>query len=163
MMALSLAVAFLIRAVLVLLFLPFSALDKIFNFKGAVGQAEGTLHGRPLAIAAILVGLFIEVVMSLCILTGFADRVAAFVLAGYCGVTALLWKQFWRPGDFWTSSSGQARGLFWDFLKNFALAAGFLFITFGTDARSVHRFFEAPLSSTHPYHLVQETLNRDSR
>jgi uncharacterized membrane protein YphA (DoxX/SURF4 family) len=34
------------------------------------------------------------------VLTGIADRFAAFVLAGYCGVTALLWKQFWKPGDF---------------------------------------------------------------
>jgi putative oxidoreductase len=151
MAALSVMIAFMIRMVLVLLFFPFSALDKMLNFNGAVAQAEESIPTRKLAVAAICAGLFIEIVMSLCILTGFADRAAAFVLAGYCGLTALLWKQFWKPDDFWTSNTGKARSLFWDFLKNFALAAGFLFITFGTDARSVHRFFEAPLSSTHPY------------
>ena len=65
--------------------------------------------------------------MSLGVVTGIADRACAFVLAGYCGVTALLWKQFWKPGDFWISNTGQGRSLFWDFLKNFALGAG-LFI-----------------------------------
>jgi putative oxidoreductase len=38
--------------------------------------------------------------MSLGVVTGLADRACAFVLAGYCGVTALLWKQLWKPGDF---------------------------------------------------------------
>jgi putative oxidoreductase len=87
--------------------------------------------------------------MSLCILTGTADRAAAFVMAGYCGVTALLWKQFWVPGDF--RAGGKGRALFWDFLKNFALAGGFLLITFGTGAGTVETFFADPLGSTHPY------------
>ncbi len=156
MTALFVTIAFLIRVVLVLLFFPFSALDKFFNFRGAVDQAKESIKANGLATFAILTGLFIEVVMSLGIITGFADRAAAFILAGYCGVTALLWKQFWKPGDFWKSSTGKSRSLFWDFLKNFALGAGFLLITFGTDARSVHRFFEAPLSSTHPYNLSPE-------
>jgi len=57
------------------------------------------------------------------------------------------------------SRSGRTRaasarlGLFWDFWKNVAVAGGFLLVTFGTDARSVDRFFEAPFSSTHPYAL----------
>jgi uncharacterized membrane protein YphA (DoxX/SURF4 family) len=70
-----------------------------------------------------------------------ADRTCAFVLGGYCGVTALLWKQFWKPGDFWISATGEGRTLFWDFFKNFALGAGFLLITFGTGAASVAYFF----------------------
>ena len=36
---LSMVVVFAARALLVMLFLPFSALDKILNFKQAVGQA----------------------------------------------------------------------------------------------------------------------------
>ena len=63
--------------------------------------------------------------MSAGVVSGVADRACAFVLAGYCALTALLWKQFWRPGDFWISSTGKARALFWDFWKNLALAAGF--------------------------------------
>ena len=45
--------------------------------------------------------------MSAGVVSGIADRVCAFVLAGYCAVTALLWKQFWRPGDFWQSERRQ--------------------------------------------------------
>jgi len=149
MASLSVAIAFGTRLLLVLLFLPFSALDKILNFKGAVAQARQAVHATAPATALILVGLCVEIGMSLCILTGTADRAAAFVMAGYCGVTALLWKQFWVPGDFRTG--GKGRELFWDFLKNFALAGGFLLITFGTGAGTVETFFADPLGSTHPY------------
>ena len=156
MMMLSIGLAAAIRIVLVLLFLPFSALDKILNFSGAVAQARQAAPNPTVATGLILVGLFVEVFMSLGVITGIADRACAFVLAGYCGVTALLWKQFWKPGDFWSSDNGQGRTLFWDFLKNFALGAGFLLITFGTDAASVRLFFAHPLSSSHPYSVTQE-------
>jgi putative oxidoreductase len=153
-MIFSLVIAAGVRIVLVLLFLPFSALDKILNFRGAVKQALEVVVDRRLATAFIIAGLGVEVFMSLGVVTGVADRLCAFVLAGYCGATALLWKQFWKPGDFWSNPDGRGRTLFWDFLKNFALAGGFLLITFGTDARSTHRFFEHPLSSTSPYAAV---------
>jgi len=158
MMMLSIGLAAAIRIGLVLLFLPFSALDKVLNFRGAVGQAREAVSSPTVAAGLILMGLFVEVFMSLGVLTGIADRACAFVLAGYCGVTALLWKQFWKPGDFWSSNTGQGRTLFWDFLKNFALGAGFLLITFGTDAASVSRFFAHPLSSSHPYRVAQEHI-----
>ena len=151
MSALSIALAAAIRIVLVMLFLPFSALDKLLNFEGAVAQAREAAGSRRLAVGLIVFGLCVEVFMSLGVITGLADRACAFVLAGYCGVTALLWKQFWKPGDFWASASGKGRALFWDFLKNFALGAGFLLITFGTDARSARQFFDHPLASSHPY------------
>ncbi len=155
MAAIEIGIAFGVRLLLVLLFLPFSALDKIINFKGAVGQAREIFSSTSLARALICVGLFVEIVMSACVLTGTADRAAAFVLAGYCGVTALLWKQFWRPGDFWASGDSKARNLFWDFWKNFALAGGFLLVVFGTRADTVRLFLADPLSSTHPYTLAQ--------
>jgi putative oxidoreductase len=139
------------RYLLVVLFYPFSALDKIINFKGAVAQARQTVSSDGAATILILVGLTVEIFMPLGILTGTADRLAAFILAGYCGVTALLWKQFWTPGDFWHRGDSKARDLFWDFLKNFSLAGGFLLITFGTTSATVGRFFDNPLSSTHPY------------
>jgi putative oxidoreductase len=156
MIMLNMGIAAAIRIVLVLLFLPFSALDKVLNFRSAVAQAREAVPNTTVAIGLILIGLFVEVFMSLGVITGIADRVCAFVLAGYCGVTALLWKQFWKPGDFWSSNGGQSRTLFWDFLKNFALGAGFLLITFGTDAASVSHFFLHPLSSSHPYRIAQE-------
>ncbi len=142
-----------VRYLLVILFFPFSALDKIINFKGAVGQARQVVSAPGWAAALILIGLAVEIFMPLGILTGTADRLAAFVMAGYCGVTALLWKQFWRPGDFWRAGDSKGRDLFWDFLKNLALAGGFLLITFGTADRSVASFLADPLGSTHPYDI----------
>ena len=89
--------------------------------------------------------------MPLGILTGVADRLAALILAGYCVITALLWKQFWKPGDFWSTGSSRARDLFWDFLKNLSLAGGILLITFGTDVRQVAALLSDPQLSSHPY------------
>lgn len=155
MSMLSAGLGLAVRIVLVLLFFPFSALDKVLNFRGAIGQASEVASSRPLAIVLILGGICIEVFMSLGVVTGIADRACAFVLAGYCGLTALLWKQFWKPGDFWASSTGKGRTLFWDFLKNFALGAGFLLITFGQDGSAAGQFFAAPFASSHPYHHAQ--------
>lgn len=146
----SFAITLAIRYLLVVLFFPFSALDKILNFRGAVEQAREVAPGG-LAVLLILTGLAVEILMPIGILTGTADRLAAFIMAGYCGVTALLWKQFWKPGDFWHSGTSKGRDLFWDFLKNFSLAGGFLLISFGTTVSGVHAFFADPLASTHPY------------
>ncbi len=150
--ALGVVSAFVARLLLVALFLPFSALDKILNFRGAVAQAREVVPSGALAALLILAGLGVEIGMSLAVLTGIADRVAALVLAAYCLVTALLWKQFWRPGDFWSGGpNGQARSLFWDFWKNLAVAGGFLMLTLGPSARSAEAFLAAPLASSHPY------------
>ena len=148
--------ALVVRCGLVLLFLPFSALDKLLNFEGAVGQASETFSWRPLAIAAILCGLAIEIAMSIGVVSGAADRACALVLAGYCAVTAILWKRFWAQGDFWSDPGGRGRTLFWDFLKNLSLGAGFLLVTLGSDGSGLAPFLEHPLASSHPYAAHQE-------
>ena len=148
--------ACVVRCGLVLLFLPFSALDKVLNFNGAVGQASETFSWRPLAVLAILCGLAIEVFMSIGIVTGIADRACALVMAGYCAATALLWKRFWAQGDFWSNPTGKGRSLFWDFLKNFSLGAGFLLVTIGADGCGLDAFVHHPLASSHPYAARQE-------
>jgi putative oxidoreductase len=56
----------------------------------------------------IVGGLGIEIVMSLAILTGMADRMAALILAVYCIVTAIVWKPFeaFGNGEFnWANAS----------------------------------------------------------
>jgi putative oxidoreductase len=156
MLSLSVVVAIAIRCLLVILFLPFSALDKVLNFKGAVGQASEVVPARKAATLLILIGLCVEVLMSIGIVTGVADRFAALVLAGYCIATALLWKQFWKPGDLWQPGASQGRELFWEFLKNISLAGGFLLITFGTGASTVGDFLADPFASSQPYTLSQE-------
>ena len=154
-MTLELAITLALRYLVVMLFLPFSALDKILNFNGAVAQAREAIPSDGVARLAIVAALCIEIIMPLGILTGVADRLAALILAGYCVITALLWKQFWKPGDFWSTGSSRARDLFWDFLKNLSLAGGILLITFGTDVRQVAAVLSHPQLSSHPYSAHQ--------
>ena len=155
----SLLVSFLIRVSLVALFLPFSALDKLLNTEAAVAQAQSTVHSRLLSWSLIGAGLFVELVMSLAILTGIMDRLAAVILAGYCAVTALLWKQFWKTGDFRLKGPSKGRDVFWDFLKNFAVAGGFLVLATGGTAYGVRHLILHPLSSSHPYSSVPPDLH----
>ena len=144
-------VILLVRYGLVALFFPASALDKILNFHGAVRQAGQVFRSPAIATAILLTGLLVELVMPLGILTGMADRLAAFIMAGYCAVTALLFKQFWKPGDFWSRGDSTARNLFWDFLKNVSVASGFLLIVVGLAGHGWHGFVAHPFASTHPY------------
>jgi putative oxidoreductase len=139
------------RCLLVLLFLPFSALDKLLNFNQAVAQASQAIAAPWLAKVLIGVGCFVEVVMSIAILTGIADRLAACILASYCIVTSILWKPFWKAPDFRLRGNSRGRDTFWDFLKNWALAGGLFLLAFGTNAAGVQRFLDHPLSSSHPY------------
>jgi putative oxidoreductase len=152
---LGILVAFAVRCLLVALFLPFSALDKALNFRAAVDQASQSIPNRAIASLLIAGGFCIEVFMSLAILTGVADQLAALILAGYCMLTALLWKQFWAEPDFRLKGKSSGREVFWDFLKNFALAGGFLLLTFGSDASGVGRFLHNPLASSQPYAIVR--------
>jgi putative oxidoreductase len=145
-------IIFLERLLLIALFLPFSALDKILNFEAALQQAATLFPSRAFAAFLILSGLLIEISMSLAILTGVLDRVAG-LLAFYCIVTALLWKQFWKKPDFRLKGASQGRDLFWDFMKNFALAGGFLVLAFGPNPNSFNDFIDHPFSSSHPYNL----------
>jgi putative oxidoreductase len=153
-MSFAILVTVAIRYLLVVLFFPFSALDKIINFKGAVGQAKQMFAADGIATGLIVVGLAVEILMPIGILTGVADRLAGFILAGYCGVTALLWKRWWLPGDFWRAGDSKARNLFWDFLKNFSLAGGFLLLAFGLHEGDFTAFLVDPLGSSHPYAQV---------
>ena len=144
-------VALLVRCGMVLLFLPFSALDKVLGFGGAVKQAEEVFRPRALATTVLLIGLAIEVVCTLGVVTGVADRLCAFIIAGYCAATAVLFKRFWAAGDFWSDPNGKGRSLFWDFLKNLSLGAGFLLLVVGADGLGLETFLHHPFASTQPY------------
>ena len=144
-------VTLVVRYGLVLLFLPFSALDKILSFDHAVNQAQSIFKPRPIAIAMILIALVVEAVCTIGVVTGVADRACALVIAGYCAATAVLYKQFWAQGDFWSDPDGKGRTLLWDFLKNLSLGAGFLLIVIGTDGTGLAPFLHAPFASSHPY------------
>lgn len=150
-MSSSALAALVVRLGLVALFMPFSTLDKVLGFAHAVRQAQQVFKPRVLAIVVLLCGLSIELVCSVGVVSGRSDRAAALVLAGYCVATAVLYKRFWVQGDFWSDPDGQGRTLFWDFLKNLSLGAGFLVIVVGTDGTQLQAFLDAPFASSHPY------------
>ncbi len=144
-------IVFLTRLLLVLLFFPFSALDKVLNFRDATHQAAQAVRVPWVAKTLILLGFATEVCMPLAILSGVADRLAAVIMAGYCMVTAFLWKQFWKVPDFRLRGASDGRGLFWDFLKNLAVAGGFLMLAVGSDGSGLRQLARHPFASTHPY------------
>ena len=150
-MTAEIVVTFLARLMLVGLFLPFSALDKVLNFPGAVGQAREIGIGRGLGAALILVGLGVEVFLSLGVLSGIADRLSAVLLALYCVSTALLYKRWWAVPDAGIYAGGPGAGTFFEFWKNFALAGGFLILAFGPTGDGLSALIVDPLGSTHPY------------
>ncbi len=134
----------LLRICLVVLF-PFSALDKIVNWDGAMKQA-GTIPFKPAMLVASIV---VEFATPACIVTGWHDRLAAFILAGFCLVTAVLFHQFWRFADFWRFREGEGLEHFWEFLKNFGLVGGLGLIVLAPRALPVSEVLLHPLASTH--------------
>jgi putative oxidoreductase len=144
----SILAPFIIRVCLVILF-PFSALDKIFNWGGALKQANsGILPGGPILL---VLAMSCEIITPVLIVGGWHDRAAAFVLAGYCVVTAILYHNFWAYGDFWTSGESKGRSHFWDFLKNFGLVGGLLAVVLGAPLAPVGSVLGHPLSSSGIY------------
>ena len=134
------------RVCLVAMF-PFSAIDKIWHWKNALAQtASDRLPGaKPMLILAIVV----EFVTPICIVAGVYDRIAAFLLAGFCVVTAVLYHPFWAYPDFWIESdSSQAREHFWQFLKNFGLVGGLLLVVFAGNLAPAEAVLRAPFTSS---------------
>jgi len=133
-----------LRICLVVLF-PFSGLDKIVNWGSAMKQAgEGAL-----APAMLVAAIVVEFVTPVCIVLGWHDRLAAFVLAGFCAVTAVLYHQFWRYPDFWRFRKGEGLEHFWEFLKNFGLIGGLGLIVLAPHTQPLSDFVQHPLSSTY--------------
>jgi putative oxidoreductase len=155
-MSIAAIITLIVRYGLVMLFLPFSGLDKILGFDAAVNQTQEVFKPRAVAVAVLLCGLGIEVIVSLGVVTGFADRLAGLIMAAYCAATAILYKRFWAQGDFWASGDSQGRTLFWDFLKNMSLGAGFLLIVIGINGSGLQPFLANPLASSHPYASARE-------
>ena len=141
MAPLTAMVWFAARLSLVAMF-PFSAIDKIWHWKNSLAQttSDGLPGGRLLLVLAILV----EGLTPICILSGWMDRPAAFLLAGFCVVTAFLYHPFWAYPDFFSpSDASKARDHFWQFLKNFGLVGGLMLVMFAGSLSS-------PTSVTHP-------------
>jgi putative oxidoreductase len=108
---------------------PFSFLDKLFNWDNALKQAtSGALPGG--AILLIL-AMAVELLTPPMIVFGFFDGIAAFVLAGYCAVTAVVYHNFWSYPRFWSPKSDGYSHV-WDFFKNFGLVGGLIFVMYAS-------------------------------
>ncbi len=134
----------LLRIALVVLF-PFSGLDKVINRASALKQA-GNGRFAPAMLAAAIV---VEVAAPICIVIGWHDRLAAFVLAGFCAVTAVLYHQFWRYSDFWRFREGEGLEHFWEFLKNFGLVGGLGLVMLAPRTLPLSDVAAHPLASTY--------------
>ena len=108
---------------------PFSFLDKLFNWDNALKQAtSGALPGG--AILLVL-AMAVELLTPPMIVFGFFDGIAAFVLAGYCAVTAVIYHNFWSYPRFWSPQSDGYSHV-WDFFKNFGLVGGLIFVMYAS-------------------------------
>lgn len=94
------AIPLIARFCLVIMF-PFSAFDKIAHWKEAMQQATSSF--LPGGAVLIVIAIVVEFVTPVCIVIGWHDRLAAFVLAGFCAVTALLYHPFWNYPHFWSN------------------------------------------------------------
>ena len=142
---LNLAALPLIARILLVVLFPFSALDKIIYWKDALKQARSSFI--PGGAVLVILAIVIEVVTPVCIVTGWHDRLAAFVLAGFCVVTAILYHPFWTFRDFWTPGVSKGRSNFWDFLKNLGLAGGLLLVVIVAGFTPAAVVIQRPLSS----------------
>ncbi len=133
-----------LRVFLVILF-PFSALDKILNWPSAMKQA-GTIFWPE---GMLVMSIAVELLAPVCIVTGWHDRFAAFVLAGFCVITAVLFHQFWRYAGFWRFKEGEGLEHFWEFLKNFGLVGGLGLIMLGPQTSALSDWLTHPFVSTH--------------
>ncbi len=134
----------LLRICVVVLF-PFSGLDKIVNWRTAMKQAGEGAFAPALLVSAMIV----EIVTPVCIVLGWHDRLAAFVLAGFCVVTAVLYHQFWLFADFWRFRPGEGLEHFWEFLKNFGLVGGLGLVMLAPRTLPLSEVARAPLASTY--------------
>ncbi len=104
---------------------PFSFIDKIINHEAAVKQASS--RRLPGGTALLYPAMAVELLMPPMIVVGFYDGMAAFVLAGYCAVSALLFHNFWASPRFWSSDS-EGYPHVWDLFKDFGLVGGLMFV-----------------------------------
>ncbi|HUW35629.1 MAG TPA: DoxX family protein, partial [Planctomycetota bacterium] len=108
---------------------PFSFLDKVFNWNNALKQAtSGALPGGPILL---VLAMAVELLTPPMIVFGFYDGIAAFVLAGYCAVTAVVYHNFWTYPRFWSPQS-EGYSHVWDFFKNFGLVGGLIFVMYAS-------------------------------
>ena len=97
------------------------ALGKCFGWSGQAAYMQS--HGLPLVAPLLAAALIIESVGVLCLLTGFAARLAATVMFLYLVAVSVLLH------DFWNAPPASAGMLQTHFMKNMGIAGGLLLLT----------------------------------
>jgi putative oxidoreductase len=143
----------LIARIFLVCMFPFSGIDKIIHWNAALKQANSSF--LPNGALLLILGMCVEFITPVCIVLGWHDRLAAFALAGYCALTAILFHQFWQFNDFWAKDFSVGRNHFWDFTKNFGLVGGLLLVIIGGDLISTATLLHHPLSSAPTTAVVQ--------
>jgi len=134
---------------------PFSFLDKIINWDSALKQASSSwLPGGPVLL---ILAMIVELLTPPMIVFGFYDGIAAFILAGYCVVTGIVYHHFWTYPRFWSPRS-EGYPHIWDFFKNFGLVGGLIFIMY---ASGFIQAAEKDLERVSAAHAVTVVLARD--
>jgi putative oxidoreductase len=122
------ALPVLARIFIVCIF-PLSFLDKIVNWDNALKQATSSwLPGGPVLL---VLAMAVELITPPMIVLGLYDGIAAFILAGYCAVTAVVYHAFWTYPRFWSPQSDGYPHI-WDFFKNFGLVGGLIFVMYAS-------------------------------
>ena len=115
----------LVGRVFISLVFLLSGINKIGNYEGSVGWMES--FGMPGIF--LIPAIILEIVAPILIIIGYKVKIAAALLSVFCFVTALI---------FHTDFSNQMQ--FVSFMKNIALAGGFLFLVInGTKDFSLER------------------------
>ena len=103
----------LVGRVFISLVFLLSGINKIVNYEGSIGWMES--FGMPGIF--LIPAIILEIVAPILIIIGFKVKIAAALLSVFCIATALI---------FHTDFSNQMQ--FVSFMKNIALAGGFLFL-----------------------------------
>ena len=103
----------LVGRVFISLVFLLSGINKIRNYEGSIGWMES--FGMPGIF--LIPAIILEIVAPILIIIGFKVKIAAALLSVFCIATALI---------FHTDFSNQMQ--FVSFMKNIALAGGFLFL-----------------------------------
>ena len=100
-----------------------SGLGKIFDWQGNVTYMGR--HHLPMIPVLLATAAFIEIAGSICLVTGYQARWAAFVMFGYTAILTVLLHNYW---SYAPNAVGMQET---EFRKNLAIMGGLLALTFG--------------------------------
>lgn len=110
----------IVARILIALIFVLSGASKITSFDGTVGYIAS--KGLPLASLAAIMAIIVELGGGLMLVFAYRARIAAFLLAGFTVVAAVVFH------DFWSVPAAEMQNQMIHFMKNLALAGGLLMV-----------------------------------